>query len=209
MRHSLRPFSKWILLSLFFVRLSNHVFRRWTGTRARPPHFANRKRQTRSNGTGSRRPSLASVHSTSSSIRSYSAMRFEKELQQKELRQEMKLRLARLQQQQQLIQNRPHIIISDPHVIATMMPKTVALKTPSPLTPNSLDEFLPCVIETVEVSRNTHRICYAPQKPLALTKTDNFVVISVHFLPEQPTTPVKLSRVIPCTTAAFSDDLFE
>lgn len=78
-------------------------------------------------------------------------MRFEKELQQKELRQEMKLRLARLQQQQQLIQNRPHIIISDPHVIGSVIPKTVALKTPSPLTPNSLDELLPCVIETVEV----------------------------------------------------------
>lgn len=82
-------------------------------------------------------------------------MRFEKELQQKELRQEMKLRLARLQQQQQLIQNRPHIIISDPHVIGTMVPKTVALKTPSPITPSSLDEFLPCVIETVEVSYTT------------------------------------------------------
>lgn len=79
-------------------------------------------------------------------------MRFEKEIQQKELRQEMKLRLARLQQQQQLIQNRPHIIITDPHVIGNVIPKTVALKTPSPLTPNSLDELLPCVIETVEVS---------------------------------------------------------
>lgn len=100
---------------------------------------------------GSRRPSLASVHSTSSSIRSYSAMRFEKELQQKELRQEMKLRLTRLQQQQQLIQNKPHIIISDPHMINGIIPKS-ALKTPSPLTPNSLDELLPCVVETAEVS---------------------------------------------------------
>lgn len=76
-------------------------------------------------------------------------MRFEKELQQKELRQEMKLRLTRLQQQQQLIQNKPHIIISDS--INGTIPKP-ALKTPSPLTPNSLDELLPCVIETAEVS---------------------------------------------------------
>lgn len=106
---------------------------------------------------GSRRPSLASVHSTSSSIKSYSAIRFEKELQQKEIRQEMKLRLTRLQQQQQLIQNKPHIIITDPHVIGGAIPKTIALKTPSPLTPNSLDELLPCVIETAEVSwRLTH-----------------------------------------------------
>lgn len=112
--------------------------------------------------TGSRRPSLASVHSTSSSIKSYSAVRFEKELQQKELRQEMKLRLTRLQQQQQLIQNRPHIVITDPHVLAASavaaavaggaVAKSIALKTPSPLTPNSLDELLPCVIETAEVS---------------------------------------------------------
>lgn len=78
-------------------------------------------------------------------------MRFEKELQQKELRQEMKLRLTRLQQQQQLIQNKPHIIISDPHIT----PKSIALTTPSPLTPNSLDELLPCVIETAEVSAYT------------------------------------------------------
>lgn len=102
---------------------------------------------------GSRRPSLASVHSTNSSIKSYSAARFEKELQQKELRQEMKLRLTRLQQHQQLIQNKPHIVITDPHVIGGAIPKTIALKTPSPLTPNSLDELLPCVIETAEVSR--------------------------------------------------------
>lgn len=101
---------------------------------------------------GSRRPSLASVHSTSSSIKSYSAIRFEKELQQKEIRQEMKLRLTRLQQQQQLIQNKPHIIITDPHVIGGAIPKTIALKTPSPLTPNSLDELLPCVIEVIETA---------------------------------------------------------
>lgn len=58
---------------------------------------------------GSRRPSLASVHSTSSSIKSYSMQRIEKELQQKELRQEMKLRLARLQQSQSV--HKPQIII--------------------------------------------------------------------------------------------------
>lgn len=72
----------------------------------------------------------------------------------------MKLRLTRLQQQQQLIQNRPHIVITDPHVLAVTaaavaggtVSKTIALKTPSPLTPNSLDELLPCVIETAEPS---------------------------------------------------------
>lgn len=59
----------------------------------------------------------------------------------------MKLRLTRLQQQQQLIQNRPHIVITDPHVFAAGV-------VSNPLTPNSLDldDLLPCVIETVEVS---------------------------------------------------------
>lgn len=79
-------------------------------------------------------------------------MRFEKELQQKEMRYEMKLRLSRLQQQQQLLQNRPHIIIGDPLVHSGAIPKTIALTTPSPLTPNSLDELLPSVIESHEVS---------------------------------------------------------
>lgn len=95
---------------------------------------------------GSRRPSLASVHSTSSSIKSYSIVRIEKELQQKELRQEMKLRLARLQQQQ----SRPHIVISDP-LLHCVMSKN-ALPSPSPITPNSTDELLPSVDEAQEVS---------------------------------------------------------
>lgn len=99
---------------------------------------------------GSRRPSLASVHSTSSSIRSYSQIRFEKELQQKELRQEMKLRLTRLQQQQHYLQNKPHIIISDLHH-GGAIPKTIAITTPSPITPSSTDELLPSVDEGQEV----------------------------------------------------------
>ncbi|XP_073842083.1 uncharacterized protein isoform X2 [Musca autumnalis] len=106
--------------------------------------------------TGSRRPSLASVHSTSSSVRSYSMMRFEKEQQQKEIRHEMKLRLARLQQhqqQQQLGQYKPQIIIGD--TAMTMQQHGVAMNritmaTPSPMTPNSTDELLPAVDENSE-----------------------------------------------------------
>lgn len=113
------------------------------------------------NNLGSRRPSLASVHSTSSSVRSYSMMRFEKEQQQKEIRQEMKLRLARLQQhqhqqqhQQHLSQYKPQIIIGD---TAVSMQHGVALSritmaTPSPITPNSTDELLPAVDENQEVT---------------------------------------------------------
>uniref|UniRef100_A0A182P5G6 EB domain-containing protein n=1 Tax=Anopheles epiroticus TaxID=199890 RepID=A0A182P5G6_9DIPT len=96
----------------------------------------------------SRRPSLASVHSTSSSVRSYSMRRFEQEIQQKELRQEMKRHLARLQEQQQLQKIKPNIIIGD--VISCPMNKPI-LTTPSPMTPNSVDDILPSVDETQEV----------------------------------------------------------
>ncbi|XP_036326616.1 uncharacterized protein LOC118739420 isoform X2 [Rhagoletis pomonella] len=107
-----------------------------------------------SSETGSRRPSLASVHSTSSSVRSYSMMRFEKEAQQKEIRQEMKLRLARLQQQQHLNQNKPQIVIGDTlqhHMGASSaLSRLSGMPTPSPLTPNSMDELLPSVDELQE-----------------------------------------------------------
>lgn len=85
-------------------------------------------------------------------------MRFEKEQQQKEIRQEMKLRLARLQQHQQqqhLGQYKPQIIIGD---TALSMQHGVALgritmATPSPMTPNSMDELLPSVDENQEVCK--------------------------------------------------------
>ncbi|XP_050095804.1 uncharacterized protein LOC126577860 isoform X4 [Anopheles aquasalis] len=105
-----------------------------------------------SSDTGSRRPSLASVHSTTSSVRSYSMRRFEQEIQQKELRQEMKKHLARLQEQQQLQKIKPNIIIGD--VISCPMNRPI-LTTPSPMTPNSLDDIiLPSVDETQEFSPN-------------------------------------------------------
>ncbi|XP_055624758.1 uncharacterized protein LOC129767661 isoform X3 [Toxorhynchites rutilus septentrionalis] len=101
--------------------------------------------------TGSRRPSLASIHSTTSSVRSYSMRRFEQEVQQKELRQEMKKHLVRLQEQQQMQKIKPNIIIGD--VISCPMNKPI-LTTPSPLTPNSIDDLLPSVDETQEFSPN-------------------------------------------------------
>ncbi|XP_071572917.1 uncharacterized protein [Temnothorax nylanderi] len=86
---------------------------------------------------GSRRPSLASVHSSTSSSRSYSARRLEKERNDKEQRQVIQeLRLAKqrdqLQQQQQ----------------------QVVAPTPSPRTPHSTDELLPAVEEGKEVFYN-------------------------------------------------------
>ncbi|KAG5678623.1 hypothetical protein PVAND_008280 [Polypedilum vanderplanki] len=96
---------------------------------------------------GSRRPSLASVHSTTSSIRSYSSRRFEQEIREKELRQEMKKQLCRLQEQQQLQKLRPTIIIGDsiPYSIQTK-------QSPHIITPSSVDELLPCVEENDEFS---------------------------------------------------------
>ncbi|XP_024875259.1 uncharacterized protein LOC112456755 isoform X1 [Temnothorax curvispinosus] len=87
-------------------------------------------------GLGSRRPSLASVHSSTSSSRSYSARRLEKERNDKEQRQVIQeLRLAKQQQLQQQQQQ-------------------VVAPTPSPRTPHSTDELLPAVEEGKEVFYN-------------------------------------------------------
>lgn len=69
-------------------------------------------------------------------------VRFEKELQQRELRTEMKLRLSKLQ-----TQNRPIINIID----TVGMTSRSLLPSPSPITPNSTDELLPIVDEGLEV----------------------------------------------------------
>ncbi|XP_015116570.1 uncharacterized protein LOC107040826 isoform X1 [Diachasma alloeum] len=86
-----------------------------------------------SNGLGSRRPSLASIHSSTSSARSYSARRLEKERNDKEQRLALQeLRLARQREQEaqmQQLQTQP---------------------TPSPRTPHSTDELLPAVEESRE-----------------------------------------------------------
>ncbi|XP_014475510.1 PREDICTED: uncharacterized protein LOC106744893 isoform X2 [Dinoponera quadriceps] len=85
---------------------------------------------------GSRRPSLASVHSSTSSSRSYSARRLEKERNDKEQRQAVQeLRLAK--QREQMQQQQQQVV-----------------PTPSPRTPHSTDELLPSVEEGKEVFYN-------------------------------------------------------
>lgn len=75
---------------------------------------------------GSRRPSLASIHSSTSSARSYSARRLERERNEKEHRLALQeLRLQRQREQQ-------------------------SAPTPSPRTPHSTDELLPSVDEVAE-----------------------------------------------------------
>ncbi|XP_020706666.1 uncharacterized protein LOC105683652 isoform X3 [Athalia rosae] len=76
---------------------------------------------------GSRRPSLASIHSSTSSARSYSARRLERERNEKEHR--VALQELRLQRQKEQQQSAP---------------------TPSPRTPHSTDELLPAVDEVAE-----------------------------------------------------------
>ncbi|XP_035439130.2 uncharacterized protein LOC118268665 isoform X1 [Spodoptera frugiperda] len=86
---------------------------------------------------GSRRPSLTSVQSSSSSIRSYSARRWEREREQKERRQ-MSMRLAQLH---------------DKMAAGREMPKHAP--TPSPRSPNnSTDGLLPSVCEIRELITN-------------------------------------------------------
>ncbi|CAH2105232.1 unnamed protein product [Euphydryas editha] len=87
---------------------------------------------------GSRRPSLSSVQSSSSSIRSYSAKRWEREREQKERRQ-MSMRLAQLH---------------DKMAAGRDLPKHAP--TPSPRSPNnSTDGLLPAVCEIRELVMNS------------------------------------------------------
>lgn len=88
---------------------------------------------------GSRRPSLSSVQSSSSSIRSYSSKRWEREREQKERRQ-MSMRLAQLH---------------DKMAAGREVPKHAP--TPSPRSPNnSTDGLLPSVCEIREVRSLSH-----------------------------------------------------
>ncbi|XP_053976238.1 uncharacterized protein LOC128874998 isoform X4 [Hylaeus volcanicus] len=106
-----------------------------------------------SDGLGSRRPSLTSVHSSTSSARSYSARRLEKERNEKEQRQalqELKLAKQREQHQQQ---------------------QQVA-PTPSPRTPHSTDELLPSVEEGKEVPTTSDAIEETLVKTTAVTTTN-------------------------------------
>ncbi|KAJ9595537.1 hypothetical protein L9F63_013302, partial [Diploptera punctata] len=95
---------------------------------------------------GSRRPSIASIHSSASSSRSYSAKRFERELMQKEQRK------LQLEMQMQIQQD---------NLKPGMAP------TPSPKTPMSTDELLPSVSEVREVREEVH--CTCPSKPVFCT----------------------------------------
>ncbi|XP_013164431.1 PREDICTED: uncharacterized protein LOC106115547 [Papilio xuthus] len=89
---------------------------------------------------GSRRPSLNSVQSSSSSIRSYSAKRWEREREQKERRQ-MSMRLAQLH---------------DKMAAGRELPRHAP--TPSPRSPNnSTDGLLPAVCEIRELITNSEQ----------------------------------------------------
>ncbi|XP_033610547.1 uncharacterized protein LOC111872356 isoform X2 [Cryptotermes secundus] len=104
---------------------------------SRPRHYANANLAPPilfSSETGSRRPSVASIHSSTSSSRSYSARRFERENMQREQRQ--------LQLQMQMQIQRDNL-------------KPAAVPTPSPKTPVSTDELLPSVSEVREESHHS------------------------------------------------------
>ncbi|KAG7190337.1 hypothetical protein KM043_006450 [Ampulex compressa] len=127
---------------------------------SRPRHYANANHAPPmlfSSDTGSRRPSLASVHSSTSSARSYSARRLEKERNEKEQREALKeLRLAKQREQQQQQQQQQ------------------VAPTPSPRTPHSTDELLPSVEEGKEVFYNevpttSEKSATTPVKTTAVT----------------------------------------
>ncbi|XP_013139157.1 PREDICTED: uncharacterized protein LOC106103815 isoform X1 [Papilio polytes] len=101
---------------------------------------------------GSRRPSLNSVQSSSSSIRSYSAKRWEREREQKERRQ-MSMRLAQLHDK----------------MAAGREPPRLA-PTPSPRSPNnSTDGLLPAVCEIRELITNSDQQLQGVDGPCSST----------------------------------------
>lgn len=103
--------------------------------------------------TGSRRPSLASLHSSVSSARSYSAKRLERERNEKEQRQALQeLRLSR-QRDSDAAQHQP----AQPQQQLQLQQQT-GTPSPSPRTPHSTDELLPSVQEDKEAFYNEVQI---------------------------------------------------
>ena len=99
---------------------------------------------------GSRRPSLASLHSSTSSAKSYSARRLERERNEKEQRLalvELKLKREQQQQQRELREREQR----------DQPPQQPVAPTPSPRTPHSTDELLPSVEEATEIYYNEVR----------------------------------------------------
>ncbi|XP_073942601.1 uncharacterized protein isoform X3 [Choristoneura fumiferana] len=128
--------------TLSATRASSRASSRSGGTGATLDSASSRRASRRgvavsASRAGSRRPSISSVQSSSSSIRSYSAKRWEREREQKERRQ-MSMRLAQLH---------------DKMAAGREMPKHAP--TPSPRSPNnSTDGLLPSVCEIRELSTN-------------------------------------------------------
>ncbi|XP_076376790.1 uncharacterized protein LOC143259242 isoform X3 [Megalopta genalis] len=107
------------------------------GYNRRPSSGGSRGPLVPASRAGSRRPSLTSIHSSTSSARSYSARRLEKERNEKEQRQALQeLRLAKQREQEKQQQQQQ------------------VAPTPSPRTPHSTDELLPSVEEGKEVFYN-------------------------------------------------------
>ncbi|XP_011059675.1 PREDICTED: uncharacterized protein LOC105149153 isoform X2 [Acromyrmex echinatior] len=151
---------------------------------------------------GSRRPSLASVHSSTSSSRSYSARRLEKERNDKEQRQALQeLRLAKQREQTQQQQQQ-------------------VVPTPSPRTPHSTDELLPSVEEGKEVF-------YNEQVPTTSDVSDTIPTTTMTMMTTTLTTAIttpnvnttRMGEIAPMTTPATifgtsvapraSDDIFQ
>ncbi|XP_050452538.1 uncharacterized protein LOC126852103 isoform X1 [Cataglyphis hispanica] len=136
-----------------------------------------------SDGLGSRRPSLASVHSSTSSSRSYSARRLEKERNEKEQRQALQeLRLAKQREQLQQQQQQQHVV-----------------PTPSPRTPHSTDELLPSVEEGKEDFYNEQVPTTSDASDIIPTTTTTMTTITTSNV-----TTTRIGEIAPMTTPTTS-----
>ncbi|XP_033213708.1 uncharacterized protein LOC117170779 [Belonocnema kinseyi] len=142
-----------------------------------------------SDGLGSRRPSLASVHSTTSSARSFSARRLERERNEKEQRQalqELRLTKQRDQQQPQQQQIAP---------------------TPSPRTPHSTDELLPAVEEGKELFYNEN--CQCAQQVPTTSGTSGMASTTTRVAATKEVTPATITPLFDKDTPSTTTDIFK
>ncbi|XP_023289286.1 uncharacterized protein LOC105701122, partial [Orussus abietinus] len=141
-----------------------------------------------SDGIGSRRPSLVSIHSSTSSARSYSARRLERERNEKEQRQALQeLRLAK-QREQQEQQNQQQ--------------QSQGAPTPSPRTPHSTDELLPSVQEGKELFYNEQEHATSSSSEMAAMSTS--AIVASNPTASTSTTSTTKTAVVPSGAAAMS-----
>ncbi|XP_011497800.1 PREDICTED: uncharacterized protein LOC105362146 [Ceratosolen solmsi marchali] len=155
-----------------------------------------------SDGLGSRRPSLASIHSSTSSAKSYSARRLERERNEKEQRHalvELKLKHREQQQQQHHHQQQHQQQQQQQQQQYQQQEQQQSVAPiPSPRTPHSTDELLPSVEEATEIFYNEQ----IPTTSGAMSNAaDDNKTRSTTTTNNEPSSPLFENDAKPCTSS--------